>query len=199
MRAGVGLLTIAAALLSSCAGIASRRPPIEVWDDMDRQGKLKAQEASPLFADGRATRLPVAGTIAVGQLREDGYHNGLMDGLYVGRNPLKLDAATLELGQVKFNTYCSPCHDRTGSGKGIVSLRSNAALQAADLRKDEIKAYTDGEIFWVISNGRRTMGGYRNQIPARDRWAITAYVRALQRTTTGSMDDVPADRRAAVK
>lgn len=199
MKTAAGIIALAALLLSGCAGIPTRRPPIEVWDDMDRQEKFKSQEASPLFEDGRATRLPVPGTVAVGQLREDGYHNGLVDGLYVGRNPLKLDAATLELGQTKFNTYCSPCHDRTGSGKGIVSLRSNAALQAADLRKDEIKAYTDGEIFWVISNGRRTMSGYRNQIPAQDRWAIVAYVRALQRTTTGTLDDVPADRRAAVK
>ena len=110
---------------------------------------------------------------------------------------VKIDAALLKNGQSKFNTYCSPCHDRTGSGLGIVPKRT--LWLPTNLHEDRVVAMADGEIYDVISNGRRTMHGYRYQILEADRWAIVAYVRALQRSDRGTIQDVPAELRADLR
>jgi len=188
----------AALLLAGCAGQTTRKPPIEIFADMKRQPKLEAQEASAFFADGRASRMPVAGTVAQGQLDEDpGFATGVENGMYVGRNPLPLDEAVLARGRERFEIYCAPCHDRAGTGRGIVGQRS--LWLANSLHDDRIKEMVDGELYYVISNGRRTMPGYRFQIPERDRWAIVAYVRALQRATSGTIEDVPPDLRRELR
>ena len=103
--------------------------------------------------------------------------------MYIGRNPLKIDAELLAHGQRRFNTYCSPCHDRTGQGRGVVGQR--AIWIPTNLQEPRVKDMNDGEIFNVITYGRRSMPSYRFQVVDRDRWAIVAYVRALQRTSTG--------------
>jgi len=187
-----------AVLLSGCAGITSRSTQIEVWPDMRRQHKFIAQSANSNFADGRTQQLPPEGTVAVGLLKEDvGFYQGQVGGQYVGRNPLTYDKATFELGQKKFNTYCSPCHDRTGSGHGVV-WKKLPTFAPANLHEDRIRAYPDGEIFDVIANGRRTMKGLKTQITERDRWAIISYVRVLQRQD-GAMADVPPALQADVR
>jgi len=200
------LLLLAALSLTGCAGLASKAPPVEVWPDMDRQHKFGAQAENPFFADKRAQRRPVEGTVAVGLLKEDGvFHTGRQGNLYAGLNPLApYDKATLELGQKKFNVYCAPCHSASGNGGGIVGKRAGPVLVPSSLINTDakagvvVRAYTDGEIFDVVSNGRRTMKGYRYQISARDRWAIVAYVRVLQRQT-GTLEDVPEDKRAGLR
>lgn len=177
------------ALLAGCAG-PQRVPPIQVWPDMDNQEKYKAQTTSPLFADGRSNRRPVEGTVAVGQLKEDGvFYTGVKDGMWVGTNPVPVTEELLRRGQQRYNIYCSPCHDRTGQGQGIVPRK--AAWIPTNLMEDRVVEMADGEIFTVISAGRRTMKGYRYQIAERDRWAIVAYVRALQRSSRGTLSDVP--------
>lgn len=187
-----------AALLSSCAGLSSRSTPLEVWPDMKRQHKFRAQTANPNFADGRTQHLPPEGTIAVGLLKaDDAFYHGQTNGMYVGRNPLTLDKATFELGQKRFNTYCSPCHDRTGGGHGVV-WKKMPTFAPANIHEDRIKGYPDGEYFDIISNGRRNMKGYKNQITERDRWAITAYMRVLQRQD-GALADVPPAQQADVR
>ncbi len=187
-----------AILLSGCAGITSRSTPLEVWPDMKRQHKFRAQSANTNFADGRTQHLPPEGTVAVGLLKEDiGFYQGQIGGQYVGRNPLTYDKTTFDLGQKKFNTYCSPCHDRSGSGHGVV-WKKLPTFAPANLHEDRIRAYPDGEIFDVITNGRRTMRGLKTQIAERDRWAIISYVRVMQRQD-GALADVPAAQQANIR
>jgi mono/diheme cytochrome c family protein len=196
----IGLALIASAL-TGCAGFPSRSAPLEVFDDMDHQQKYKAQSlyrSKGMFADDRSNRMPVAGTVAVGHLKDDdSLIRGVVGGQYLGKNPMKLDAALLKTGQTKFNTYCSPCHDRTGSGQGIVPKRT--LWLPTNLHEDRVVAMPDGEIYDVISNGRRTMHGYRFQLAEADRWAIVAYVRALQRSDRGTVTDVPSELRADLR
>jgi len=176
--------------LSGCTD-RQRLTQVEVWDDMKRQPKVLPQSAN---------RRPVAGTIARGHLNlDDTYHTGMVDAeTYTGRNPEAIDADLLKLGQMRFNTYCSPCHDRTGSGKGIVAIRT-PSWQPTNLLDPRIRAMADGEIFSVATNGRRTMPAYKFQVVEHDRWAIVAYVRALQRATSGTVADVPAELRAELR
>jgi mono/diheme cytochrome c family protein len=176
-------------LLASCAGTTSRKPPIEIFPDMDRQPKVKPQTVK---------LRPVSGTVALGQLKDDEpFYTGLSGGMYLGKNPLPMDRATLTRGQQRFNIYCTPCHDRTGTGHGIVPQKSS--WLPANLSDDRVRAMVDGELFNVISHGRRSMPGYRFQVNERDRWAIVAYVRALQRAGTGTVDDVPQELRGELR
>jgi len=189
-----GAVALFALLLTGCMGQTSREPPIQVWPDMKIQPKYKSQQVSEFYSDGRADRPPVPGTVARGHLNDDdALHTGIIDNNYVGRNPMPITADLLKTGQMRFNTYCSPCHDRTGSGKGLVPQK--AMWLPTNLHEDRVLKMNDGEIFNIISHGRRSMPPYRNQIAVEDRWAIVSYVRALQRTITTTAD-VPEDQRA---
>jgi len=169
------------ALIAAGCSSTSRRPPLEIMPDMKHQAKYLPQAGSPFFADGRASRRPVEGTVARGQWNDD------------ATRPLPIDKATLERGQERFNIYCAPCHDRSGTGRGIVALRSS--WLAGNLHDQRIRDMSDSQLFDTIAHGKRTMPGYRFQIEARDRWAIVAYVRALQRAWTGTLADVPPELR----
>jgi hypothetical protein len=185
-------------LLAGC-GVTTRQPPIEVFSDMRRQPKYLPQAESRFFQDGRTSRRAVPGTVAVEQLRNDeGFETGIASGMYIGKNPLPIDATLLSRGQERFDIYCAPCHDRAGSGKGIVPLRVPAWLPS-DLLDERIRKMSDGEIFNVATYGRRTMPAYRFQVPEHDRWAIVAYVRALQRAREGTLADVPPELRPEVR
>ena len=187
-KASIALLA-GFAILAGCAG-PQRVPPIEVWPDMDRQEKYKAQSGSPLFSDGRSNRRPVEGTVAIGQLKEDTvFYTGVSNGMWVGKNAVEITPELLRRGQQRYNIYCTPCHDRTGQGQGIVPKK--ASWIPTNLMEDRVFAMSDGELFTVISGGRRTMPAYKYQITERDRWAIVAYVRALQRSSRGTIADVP--------
>lgn len=191
------IITAALIVLAGCAG-PQRTPPLEVWPDMDRQEKYKAQAPSSLFSDGRSNRRPVEGTVAIGYLKEDeSFTTGIDKGMYVGKNPLEVTPELLKRGQQRFNIYCTPCHDRTGQGGGVVPKR--AAWIPTNLMEDRVQTLPDGEIYNVIAQGRRTMPGYRFQIVERDRWAIVSYVRALQRATRGTIDDVPQELRSELR
>lgn len=196
-------LALGLAVLSSCQNFPTRITPVEVFDDMARQLKYKPQTlyrgSDGLFADDmRSNRMPVPGTVAVGLLKDDdAMLRGAVNGQYLGKIPRKIDAALLATGQSKFDTYCSPCHDRTGSGQGIVPKRS--LWLPTNLHEDRVVAMADGELYDVISNGRRTMHGYRFQIVEAERWAIVAYVRALQRSDRGTVEEVPAELRSDLR
>ena len=111
----LALPVILVAVLGACSGV-KRSTPVEVFADMDHQQNYQPQEASAFFPDGRAARPPVAGTVFWGGLKEDdAYYRGIVDGHYVGRNPLPLDKALLKRGRERFNIYCAPCHDRAGT------------------------------------------------------------------------------------
>jgi mono/diheme cytochrome c family protein len=114
---------------------------------------------------------------------------------FVTVNPLKVDAALMARGQQRFQIYCSPCHGLTAEGNGITKKFGMATV--ANLHDPRIVQFTDGEIFNVITHGRNLMGPYASQIPTEDRWAIVAYVRALQLAWLGTADDLPPAQRTA--
>jgi len=158
---------------------------------MKHQMKVKAQTDQ--------ARRPVVGTVAIGHLKaDDAYSTGVVGDKYIGLNPEKIDRALMLRGQQRYNIYCTPCHDRTGNGRGIVPTRNPSWLPSS-LQDPRQKAMVDGEIFNVITAGRRTMPSYAAQITEKDRWAIVAYVRALQRTTSGTIADVPESMKAELK
>jgi mono/diheme cytochrome c family protein len=201
-RIAAGALSAAAVLLASCSGMPSRKPAIEIFNDMRQQPRYYPQGVSHFsgFDDGRAERRPIPGTIAQNgdvKTENEAFYTGQVNGMYVAKNPLPITPDLLQLGQARFNTYCQPCHGRAGNGKGIVGARSNWI--ASSLVDDRVKGFPDGDFFDVITHGRRTMPAYRYQITEHDRWAVISYVRALQRTTSGTINDVPADMRAELR
>jgi mono/diheme cytochrome c family protein len=199
-RPGLILALVALSLFTTaCANFPSREPPRYIFPDMKFQDKVKYETTDSFFADGRGSRLPVAHTVAQETYVPDtAYATGIKDdSTYVTMNPEKIDHALLERGQAKFNVYCSPCHDKTGSGRGIVPAKSTWV--PGNLHDERIVNFVDGELFHVMTEGRRSMPSYRFQVPAKDRWAIVAYVRVLQRAWLGKLDDVPADIQSRLR
>jgi hypothetical protein len=193
---GVSLIII----LGGCyRGQPSEKPPIHLNPNMFDQPKYKAQSSSQFFADSSAMRLPVEGTVARGDLREDdAYYRGKnRDGSLLKKIPVPLTMDLLNRGQQRFNIYCSPCHDRTGSGQGIVVKKG--FLPPPTFHQPRLREVEDGHIFDVISNGIRNMPTYRHQIPVADRWAIVAYVRALQRSQNAQLTGIPEEIRDKIK
>jgi mono/diheme cytochrome c family protein len=180
-------------------GKISRKPPVEVFSDMDRQPKIRPQTPSEFFADGRASRLPVDGTVARGaHFLDEPMNTGLVTGTtnFVAFSPVKLTDQVMARGQQRFQIYCSPCHGLQGDGNGVV--KSFGLATTRSLHEPRIVAMADGEIFNVITHGRNTMGPYGSQIEVQDRWAIVAYVRALQLAQLGQPGDLPPDQKVAL-
>jgi mono/diheme cytochrome c family protein len=188
------LLVLAGALTGCGLRPAGNTTPLQVHPDMDNQPKFKAQSASTFFADGRANRPAPMGTIAQGQLNEDDAFTMGKDasGTLVKSNPVPVTEALLKRGQERFNINCSSCHGRLGDGNGPVKTRSYGALAPANLQEPRLREVADGHIFDVITHCIRTMQPLGGNIPVADRWAITAYVRALQRSQNTNIKDVPA-------
>lgn len=168
---------------------------------MDFQERFDPQERNPFFADGRSMRPTVPGTIARGFLREDRafYEGRGSDGALVNENPLPITPALLERGRERFEIYCSPCHGAAGDGRGIVAIGGYGLTPAPSYHTDYLRAMPDGHLFDVITRGIRTMPPYAVQVSVADRWAIVAYIRALQRSQGASFEDVPADMRASLQ
>ncbi len=175
-------------------GMTTDRRPIEVFPDMDRQPRYEPQGESSFFADGRADREPVRGTVARGQLREDDHrYRGREGDEFAAGYPMDVTASLMSRGRERYGIFCSACHGGTGDGQGIT--RNYGMVATPTFHSDRLRSMTEGEIYDVISNGRGLMGPYAGQISVEDRWAIVAYVRALQRAHAGSVEDVPADNR----
>ena len=170
--------------------------PIHIFWDMDFQPKFKAQAPNPLFADGRAMRPPVQGSVARGESYVDTHmYEGVVDGQWATALPasMKLDQATLERGQQRFNIYCSACHGYAGYGDGAVNQRAMELVSnvngpvngtqwvaAKSLHDETTRHQPRGQLFNTVTHGIRNMAGYGAQISVADRWAIVAYVKALQ-------------------
>jgi mono/diheme cytochrome c family protein len=166
--------------------------------DMHDQPKAKPQSKSDFFVDGRTGRLPVEGTVARGDLREDDHlYRGRVDGVFATTFPFKIDAALMERGRERYNIYCAPCHGQTGLGNGMV-IQRGFKVPAANQHIERLRNAPVGYWFDVITNGFGVMFGYASQIPVKDRWAIIAYVRALQLSRNATLDDIPEAERAAV-
>ena len=165
--------------------------------DMHDAPRYEAFEASSSFADGRASRVAPAGTVARGWLRDDeALYTGKVAGQVVDEYPFPIGRAELARGQERFNIYCTPCHGKLGDGNGMVVQRG--LRQAASYHQDRLRQEKLGYFYDVITNGFGAMQGYAEQVPVRDRWLIVAYVRALQLSQHASVNDVPADRRSAL-
>lgn len=150
--------------------------------DMHDQAKIEPLEGSAFFDDGAGSRQPPPNTVARGQLREDRpfYTGFIAERRWVEELPVELDAELLERGRERFTIYCTPCHDRTGSGRGIVVQRG--FKQPPSYHQDRLRQMPIGYFFDVITNGFGVMSSYAAQVKPEDRWAIAAYVRVLQRS-----------------
>ena len=163
--------------------------------DMRDQPRYETLEASPLFANRQSARPVPAGTIARGQLAEDAViSTGKQDGQFVAQVPVTLNEELVARGQERFNIYCAPCHGRTGSGDGMIVQRGFRKPPSYHLER--LRSAPAGHFFDVMTNGFGAMPRYGGHIPPRDRWAIVAYIRALQLSQNAEPDDVPPDHRA---
>jgi mono/diheme cytochrome c family protein len=161
--------------------------------DMHDAPRYDPLESSEIFANGSSARQLVPGTVARGQLNDDAFlHTGKgPDGLPVDAFPFAITRADLDRGEVRFNTFCAPCHGRTGVGNGMVVQRG--FRQAQSIHIDRLRLAPAGYFYDIITNGFGVMPDYRSQITVEDRWRIIAYVRALQLSTHATAADVPAD------
>ncbi len=172
------LVLIALVLLSACR------------QDMHNQPKYRGLRGSAFFADGSSARPLVEGTIARGTLQTDeAFFTGKNGKVEVTEMPFPVDEKVLDRGEQRFNIYCTPCHDKTGSGRGMVVQRGYR--QPPSFHDDRLRAVAIGHFFDVMTNGFGAMPDYRVQISPRDRWNISAYIRALQLSQHAAAADVP--------
>jgi mono/diheme cytochrome c family protein len=167
--------------------------------DMQDQPKYRPQRPSDFFADGRSERQPLEGTVARGALNEDTafYQGKDASGKDIDTFPIAVDRAVLQRGQGRFDIYCAPCHGRVGNGLGMIVRRG--FKQPPSYHIDRLREAPVGHYYDVISNGYGAMQDYAMQLQPRDRWAIIAYIRALQYSENASVNDLPADAQAQVR
>jgi mono/diheme cytochrome c family protein len=157
---------------------------------MHDQPKYEPLEAGPMFNDGQSARPLVEDTVARGHLEDDEqFFTGKVNGQLADTLPYAVTAEMVNRGQERFNVFCSPCHDRAGTGRGMVVRRGYR--QPPSFHDQRLKDAPVGHFFDVMTNGFGAMPDYRGQIPAADRWAIVSYIRALQRTTGASTAPEP--------
>lgn len=162
--------------------------------DMAQQPRVKPLAASDFFADGRGARQPVPGTVARGQLREDEHlYTGKIGGQLATTFPFPVTREVMERGQQRFNIYCTPCHGALGDGQGMIVRRGLKAPPSFHIER--LQKMPPGHFFDVMTNGLGAMQDYRAQVSVEDRWAIVAYIRALQLSQNATLADVPASER----
>jgi mono/diheme cytochrome c family protein len=216
------LVTIITIALLGFQGQHRDVPGIEFFGDMKRQDKVKFQKPSSFFADGRAARPPVDGAIPMGydipghpmqnagapandidsplgefSAGTDYLNTGKMGDQWGTGLPLPVTAQLVRRGQREFTINCAVCHGATGQGNGITS--KYGLLGIANYHQDKYREMPDGHIFDTISHGYNTMMAYGDKVSVKDRWAIIAYIRALQKSQYARIEDVPADQRAALE
>lgn len=221
------LLTIAAVAVLGFRGEKRTNEPWEIFPDMVRQVKVRAQAPLGFFADGRGPRMPVNGTVPIGyemparnaspsDAGEPNPHGAgaaeshMSSGFSVGTDymntgkmgstnwgtgiPVPVTPQLLQRGRQRFSITCAMCHGATATGNGIT--KSYGLATVVTLQDDRIRKMSDGEIFNTITNGKNTMMAYGPNIMVQDRWAIIAYLRALQRSQNATATDVPPEHRA---
>jgi mono/diheme cytochrome c family protein len=158
--------------------------------DMHNQPKYRGLRGTPFFTDGGSARPLVEGTVARGTLQDDAaFYTGKVGTATVKELPFPVDEAVLNRGQERFNIFCTPCHDATGSGKGLVIQRGFKAPPS--FHDERLRNADAGYFFDVMTNGFGAMSDYRMQLTARDRWSVVAYIRALQLSQRAPASDVP--------
>ncbi len=161
---------------------------------MDFQERFDPQEANAFFADGRSMRPPVPGTVARGFLNEDvRFYEGIDEsGNPVDIAPVAITMALLERGRKQYDIYCAVCHGKAGDGLGPIMTGKFGYVPAPSYHTDALRAMPDGHYYGAIANGIRTMPSYAQQISVADRWAIVAYIRALQKSQYALESEIPA-------
>ena len=166
--------------------------------DMHDQPKYVPLRQSAFFNDARSARPVVEGTVARGQLRDDELlYTGKVKGEDATLFPMRVDATLMARGQQRFNIYCAPCHGRTGQGDGMIVRRGYR--RPPSIHQDRLRSAPVGHFFDVMTNGFGAMPDYAAQIKAEDRWAIVAYIRALQLSEHATLADVPAADRSRIQ
>jgi mono/diheme cytochrome c family protein len=205
-------------------GQRSTGSPLEIFPDMVRQMKVRAQAPLVFFADGRGSRLPVNGTVPIGYEMPkaqapatpaaaspapqnppsiaftdgpDYYNTGKMADHWGTGLPTQVTPELMERGRQRFAITCAMCHGATAAGNGIT--KQHGLSTVVTLQDDRIRKMADGEIFNTITNGKNTMMAYGSIITVADRWAIIAYLRALQRSQNALLADVPPEHRAELE
>lgn len=183
--------------LSACSGQPKlNRPfsqsPIHPQMNMDQMDRFEVQEKNRFFADSSANRMPVANTVARGFLKEDKalYEGKNVDGTNIAENPIPVTRAFLKRGQDRYEVFCTPCHGSTGDGNGIIMAGKYGYVPAPTYHDERLRNVPDGELYAAIAYGVRNMPSYATQIPVEDRWAIVAYIRALQKAQNATRDEL---------
>lgn len=192
-------------------GCKTELPPFEIFPDMDRQAKFKPQSRTDFFPDRRTDRPQIPGTVPFvtdaqeafphlspdNRFREDSYlATGFNeDGSYGTGIPIAVNYDSMLRGQELYNIYCGVCHGKTGNGEGVVAAERYGFATIISILQNRIVDQSDGEIYDVIANGRNTMGAYGSKIRVEDRWKVVMYLRALQRANSGTVEDVPEEKR----
>ena len=208
------LLTIAAVAVLGFRGEKTTNEPWEIFPDMVRQMKVRAQSPLNFFADGRGPRMPINETVPIGyempkaqppvgavetmphgfSVGTDYIDTGKMGDHWGTGIPIPVTPQLLQRGRERFSITCAMCHGAIATGNGIT--KSYGLATVVTLQDDRIRKMADGEIFNTITNGKNTMMAYGPNIMVQDRWAIIAYLRALQRSQAGTVADVPPEHRA---
>ena len=176
-------------VVAGCAFLAACR------QDMHDAPRYEPLEASTFFTEGRGSRALVANTVARGMLREDEHlYQGKIDGQLTDSFPMPVTAEVMARGRERFNVFCAPCHGRTGQGNGMVVQRGFRAPPS--FHEERLRTAPVGYFFAVQTNGFGAMADYAAQVPVADRWAIAAFIRALQFSQRATVGDVPPERRA---
>ncbi|WP_440999514.1 c-type cytochrome [Fodinibius sp. SL11] len=178
--------------LAGCRGEKFQSQPVHPNLNMDQQKRFEQQEKNKFFADNRAMRMPVEGTIARGNLKEDkALYQGINeDSSFVNEIPVDVTKSFIYRGKDRYEVFCTPCHGIAGDGNGIVMANNYGYVPAPSFHIDRLRNQSDGYFYSAIANGIRNMPSYATQIPVKDRWAIVAYVRALQQSQNVSEDEI---------
>ena len=216
------LISIAMVSFLGFRGQRSTGSPIEVFPDMVRQMKVRAQAPLGFFGDNRGSRVPVAGTVPIGydmpqaaqraapgtapvptgldaqphlgfSVGSDYYSTGKMGANWGTGIPVPVTRQLMERGAERYNINCAVCHGQNGAGNGIAKQHGLATV--VTLQDDRIRNMSDGEIFNTVTHGKNTMMAYGPNVTVNDRWAIVAYLRALQRSQHATAADVPPEAR----
>ena len=188
-------------LLAGCRTTVSEKPPIHINPNMDFQERFDPQEANAFFADGRSMRLPVPGTVARGFLKEDvRFYEGTDEsGVPVEIAPVEITMDLLVRGRKQYDIHCAVCHGKSGDGLGPIMTGKFGYIPAPSYHSDAMRAMPDGHFYGAIANGIRTMPSYAQQVTVADRWAIVAYIRALQKSQFALETEIPESVLAEVR
>ena len=206
-RALTCALTLAV-VAAGCQGDIAHKPPVHLNWNMDQQNRFDPQEPNDFFADGRAARQYVDGTVPARRVVgdsldcitpwEDAHRcTGKTGEEWATALPMDVDAKLLARGRDRYDIYCAPCHDTAGAGKGTVVQANAGMIPPPTYHDDRVRAMAMGQVFNIISDGVRNMPGYAKQIPVDDRWAIAAHIRVLQYSQNASLSDVSTDVKSA--